>query len=118
MPNQMMIIQRSSQQQAARIACLVPMNTVNGIHLVNPATGAIPSEVKSPAQIGRLRWVVSSNLWGERRCPLLAQSGHGLVRCKCPLLGVKRTWRFALQMSAFDPKRTSPSQLATVEMPS
>ena len=28
MPNQMMIIQRSSQQQAARIACLVPMNTV------------------------------------------------------------------------------------------
>ena len=23
------------------------------------------------------------------------------------LLGVKRTWRFALQMSAFDPKRTS-----------
>ncbi|MGA6939795.1 MAG: helix-turn-helix domain-containing protein [Pseudolabrys sp.] len=28
MPNQMMIIQRSPQQQAARIACLVPMNTV------------------------------------------------------------------------------------------
>ena len=28
MPNQMMIIQHSSQQQAARIACLVPMNTV------------------------------------------------------------------------------------------
>lgn len=28
MSNQMMIIQRSPQQQAARIACLVPMNTV------------------------------------------------------------------------------------------
>jgi CRP/FNR family nitrogen fixation transcriptional regulator len=28
MPNQTMIIQRSSQRQAARIACLVPMNTV------------------------------------------------------------------------------------------
>jgi hypothetical protein len=43
-------------------------------------------------------------------CPLsslLAQSGHWLVRCKCPLLGAKRTWLFALQMSAFDPKRTS-----------
>ena len=26
--------------------------------------------------------------------------------CECPLLGVKRTWLFALQMSAFDPKRT------------
>ena len=24
----------------------------------------------------------------------------------CPLLGVKRTWRFALHMSAYDPKRT------------
>jgi hypothetical protein len=45
-------------------------------------------------------------------CPLLAQSGHRLVRCKCPLLGAKRTWRFALQMSAFDPKRTSPDKCA------
>ena len=25
---------------------------------------------------------------------------------ECPLLGVKRTCRFALQMSAYDPKRT------------
>ena len=36
----------------------------------------------------------------------MSQSGHGLVRCKCPLLGAKRTRRFALQMSAYDPKRT------------
>ena len=28
------------------------------------------------------------------------------LRCTCPLLGVKRTCHFALQMSAFDPKRT------------
>ena len=41
------------------------------------------------------------------RCPLLAQSGHGLVHCTCPLLGVKQTWPFALRMSAYDPKRTS-----------
>jgi putative ABC transport system substrate-binding protein len=27
----------------------------------------------------------------ELRCPLLAQSRHGLVHCTCPLLGVKRT---------------------------
>ena len=29
------------------------------------------------------------------RCPLLAQSGHRVVHCKCPLLGVKRTCLFA-----------------------
>ena len=27
------------------------------------------------------------------------------LHCTCPLLGVKRTCRFALHMSAFDPKR-------------
>ena len=41
------------------------------------------------------------------RCPLLAQSGHPLLHCSCPLLGVKRTYACALQMSAYDPKRTS-----------
>src|SRR5215831_1480141 len=39
-------------------------------------------------------------------CPLLALSGRTLLRCKCLLSGVKRTWRFALHMSAYDPKRT------------
>ena len=38
-------------------------------------------------------------------CPLLAQSGHRLMHRTCPLLGVKRTCRFALHMSAYDPKR-------------
>ena len=32
--------------------------------------------------------------------------GTKRLRCKCPLLGVERTCRFALHMSAFDPKRT------------
>ena len=40
-------------------------------------------------------------------CPLLAQSGHTELHCTCPLSGVKRTWLFAAQMSAFDPNRTS-----------
>ena len=40
------------------------------------------------------------------RCPLLAQSGHAELHRTCPLSGVKRTCPFALQMSAFDPKRT------------
>src|SRR5262249_45033937 len=40
-------------------------------------------------------------------CPLLAHSRHRLLHCACPLPGVKRTCRFALHMSAYDPKRTS-----------
>jgi len=39
-------------------------------------------------------------------CPLLALSGHTELHCTCPLSGAKRTWLFAPQMSAFDPKRT------------
>src|SRR5262249_1304840 len=36
----------------------------------------------------------------------LAQSGHGLVHCKCPLLGVKRTWRLrGLSRCGFEPLR-------------
>ena len=43
-------------------------------------------------------------------------------RCaQCPLLGVKRTCSFALQMSAFDPKRTFggpfPLQVRAATMP-
>src|SRR6476646_2662840 len=37
--------------------------------------------------------------------PLLALSGHRLLHRTCPLSGVKRTSLFALQMSAFNPKR-------------
>ena len=45
-------------------------------------------------------------------CLLLAQSGHGLLHCKCPLLGVKRTcWQIRAlrpataraQANCFDP---------------
>src|SRR5262245_33033224 len=38
---------------------------------------------------------------------LRAISGHSLLHRICLLSGVKRTWLFALHMSAFDPKRTS-----------
>ncbi|MGA9083531.1 MAG: hypothetical protein WB390_13845, partial [Pseudolabrys sp.] len=37
----------------------------------------------------------------------VAQSGHPELQRTGPLLGVKRTCPFALQMSAFDPKRKS-----------
>jgi hypothetical protein len=36
----------------------------------------------------------------------LALSGHSLLHRQRPLLGVKRTWCFAAQMSAYEPKRT------------
>ena len=36
----------------------------------------------------------------------MALSGHELVQRTCPLLGAKRTYVFASQISAFDPKRT------------
>jgi hypothetical protein len=36
----------------------------------------------------------------------MALSGHAELHCTCPLSGVKRTCRIALQISAYDPKRT------------
>jgi hypothetical protein len=51
------------------------------------------------ADIGR------SRQRGDRlngKCPLLAQSRHGLVHCKCPLLGVKRKWLPDRKISAND----------------
>jgi len=40
-------------------------------------------------------------------CPLMTHSRHSACASGCPLLGVKRTWAGAVQMSAFDPKRKS-----------
>src|SRR5262249_102373 len=44
--------------------------------------------------------------------PLLAQSGHAERTQSMSLSGVKRTWPIALDMSAFDPKRTWRGQLS------
>src|SRR5262249_22616913 len=55
-------------------------------------------------------FITAHNLTASTRwlsdCPLLAQSGHWLVHCICPLSGGKRTCLFALHMSAYDPERT------------
>src|SRR5262245_63390933 len=48
--------------------------------------------------------------------PLLAQSRHPCLRRTCPLSGVKRTCRFALHISAFDPKRTFWSEALTCHL--
>ena len=47
--------------------------------------------------------------------PLLAQSGHPSLHRTCPLSGAKRTCLFALQMSAYDPKRTSARYSPLIE---
>src|SRR5262249_22803048 len=52
------------------------------------------------------RWRLIPGGRKRSECLLLAQSGHALVHCKCLLSRVKRTCPFALQMSAYDPKRT------------
>src|SRR5262249_56239350 len=44
-------------------------------------------------------------------CPLLAHCGHSLMSHLMSLLGVKRTCRCALHMSASDPKQTLRSSL-------
>src|SRR5262245_15859213 len=55
--------------------------------------------------------------------PLLAQSGHDVLHCICPLSGVKRTCRFALLRFVFDPKRhfvtvwTFASERTVIEAP-
>jgi DNA-binding NtrC family response regulator len=44
-------------------------------------------------KFGRAMWPNTSQIeiWPWQPCPLLAQSGHRLVHCTCPLSGIKRT---------------------------
>jgi hypothetical protein len=48
-----------------------------------------------------------SSMLNQPSCPLLALSGHSFLHRGCLLSAVKRTCVGALQMSAYDPKRTS-----------
>src|SRR3974377_2429705 len=40
--------------------------------------------------MAQFSWLAQQNI--VRRCPLMAQSGHGHRRERCPLLGAKRTF--------------------------
>ena len=53
-------------------------------------------------------WTIADKVgfWPETACPLMAQSGHDVLHCECPLSGVKRTSLLHRKMSANDPKRT------------
>jgi hypothetical protein len=55
---------------------------------------------------------------GPEQCPLLTQSGHAELH-GTSAIGVKRTSTCALQMSAFDPKRTpaAPIRCLSVHRP-
>jgi hypothetical protein len=69
---------------------------------IDPRFSKVGKQVcKDTGPLTKARMVTS------RSRPLLALSGHSNDTSECPLLGVKQTSRFALQMSAFDPKRTS-----------
>src|SRR5262249_48716783 len=48
-------------------------------------------------------------------CPLMAHCGHSIMSHLMSVSGVKRTWPIAMHMSAFDPKRTSGSQSASLK---
>ena len=52
-------------------------------------------------------WAGPTRSSNKHAMSAIGTSGHAELRCTCLLSGVKRTCRFALQMSAFDPKRTS-----------
>src|SRR5262249_62174410 len=50
-----------------------------------------------------LVWAAHNLIRGRMLCRIgLAQSGHRLLHCTCPLSGVKRTWRVQCEMSAYD----------------
>ena len=69
---------------------------------IDPRFSKVGKQVcKDTGPLTKARMVTS------RSRPLLALSGHSNDTSECPLLGVKQTSRFALHMSAFDPKRTS-----------
>jgi hypothetical protein len=58
------------------------------------------------ATMSALAAVCGAAYQGRHTSAFGGKSGHRNHRTECPLSGVKRTWLFAAQMSAFDPKRT------------
>jgi hypothetical protein len=55
-------------------------------------------------------------VFGQRSCPLLAQSGHHDLTELCPLSGVKQTLIGQAAMSVRDPKGTSGDPVTVVEI--
>ena len=72
---------------------IAPIGSVVALHFVRYFPSARRADHRALGY-GRYRRRPSATprvIFQLRRCPLLAQSGHRLVRCTCPLSGVKRT---------------------------
>ena len=87
---------------------LRPGRTALGVPLlregVSIGVNASPARVTTPLSLARPdRRRLTTSL--DAVLPAIPR-GHPLNATQCPLLGVKQTWVGALQMSAFDPKRT------------
>ena len=97
------------RESTGRAAVLIGLRYLLVDYQDPPTHGGNLSFTMLPANVTALctkTCLIFAEIGFRSRCPLLAQSGHRLVHCTCPLLGVKRTCLFAPQMSAFDPKRT------------
>src|SRR5262245_38334713 len=77
-----------------------------------------PTRTFAPQDLGNCS---ATNTPGPRRlgnrittnpCLLLAQIGHSILSHLMSLSGAKRTYLFALQMSAYDPKQTLGASVA------
>ena len=78
-------------------------------HLPPPYQNTSRPSVSSPF------WLILLLLEGDPEHPRIILAAPGLPQKdadQCSAIGVKRTCRFALQMSAFDPKRTSVAMLS------
>ena len=67
-------------------------------------TCPINIDVHDPGKMEHARAAAMCSKGLNRRVGCEPSAGTGMTLC--PLSGVKRTWLFAAQMSAFDPKRT------------
>jgi len=70
-----------------------------------------PAEMHEISNVCRaLKLAGPQKLWlarGEAGCSIsVVHAALKIICSQCPLSGVKRTWPIALQMSAYDPKRT------------
>jgi hypothetical protein len=81
-----MMLIMSAFDATTTVMVAVPTITVVQVTITTDPTDIGPSTNRAKKDPGTF---VPGFFFGERRtlqCPLLAQSGHALARCKCPLM--------------------------------